>query len=217
MNIKAASPYVDMWHVMTYDYTVSDLPDASAAVMSPNAPLYNPTGGLAMSIASTVNDYITAGVAPEKLMVGIPYYGHSWFQPSLVGGTNWQKFGNSGVIQGKCCGPFQQTYGAQYGKGCQMCGTMMYSEIQAAKPTYYYDNTSQSAIGFWSSTGADSWTAAGTWVSYNDVTSVTAITNYAKTKGLSGVFFFDTSMDSVDNGQFTYALTNAIANALGGH
>jgi len=46
---------------------------------------------------------------------------------------------------------------------------------------------------------------------------VTAITNYAKTKGLSGVFVFDTSMDSVNNGQFTYDLTNAIASTLGGH
>jgi len=217
MNLKNATPYVDMWHIMSYDYTVSDLPDADAATMSPNAPLNNPTGGLAMSISSTVNDYVAAGVPLNKIMIGLPYYGHAWYQPSLVGGTSWQKFGNKGIIQGKCCGPFAQTYGAQYGKGCQLCGTMMYSEIEAAKPTVYYDTTSQSTIGFWNSTGADGWTAAGTWISYNDKQSVTAITNYAKSKGLSGVFFFDTSMDSISNGQFTYELTNAIADTLGGH
>jgi chitinase len=217
MNIKAATPYVDMWHVMSYDYTVSDLPDASAAKMSPNAPLNNPTNGLAMSISSTVQDYLSFGVPVEKIMVGIPYYGHSWYQPNLVGTTNWQKFGNNGIIQGKCCGPFQQTYGAKYGKGCNMCGTMMYSEIEAGKPATYYDSTSQSMIGFWNATGADGWTEPGTWISYNDLQSVTAITNYAKQQGLSGVFVFDTSMDSVSGSSFTYELSNKIADTLGGH
>jgi chitinase len=218
MNIKAATPYVDMWHVMSYDYTVSDLPDAGAAKMSPNAPLYNPTNGLAMSISSTVDDYISFGVDPKKIMIGIPYYGHTWYETSLINTNNWQKFGNNGTIQGVCCGPFAQTYGAKYGKGCNMCGTMMFSEIQFGKPTTYYDNTSQSMIGFWNTQGADGWTEAGTWISYNEETSVTAITNYAKTKGLSGVFVFDSSMDSVTSGgQFTYTLTNLIAQTLGGH
>jgi len=215
MNVGNASQYVDMWHVMTYDYTVSDITDN--ATMSPNAPLYNPVGGLQMSINNTINDYINAGVPASKLMVGIPYYGHTWYQPNLVGTTNWQKFGNNGVVQGKCCGPFQQTYGAQPGQGSYQCGTMMYSEIQAAKPTYYYDSTTKSAIGFWSSQGGDGYTAAGTWLSYNDKTSVTDITNWAKTKALTGVFIFDTSMDSVSGGQFTYELSNAIADTLGGH
>jgi len=215
MNVGNASQYVDMWHVMTYDYTVSDITDN--ATMSPNAHLYNPVGGMQMSINNTINDYLNAGVPASKLMVGIPYYGHTWYQPNLVGTTNWQKFGNNGVIQGKCCGPFQQTYGAQPGQGSSQCGTMMYSEIQAAKPTYYYDSTTKSAIGFWSSQGGDGYTAAGTWLTYNDKTSVTDITNWAKTKALTGVFIFDTSMDSVSGGQFTYELSNTIADTLGGH
>jgi chitinase len=218
MNIKAATPYVDMWHVMSYDYTVSDLPDSSAAVMSPNAPLNNPTGGLAMSISSTVNDYISFGVPVNKIMVGIPYYGHTWYQPSLVNSNNWQKFGNSGIKQNACCGPFQDTYGAKYGKGCNMCGTMMYSEVQFGQPSTFYDTTSESMIGFWNTQGADGWTAPGTWISYNDPRSCQAIVNFAKTKGLAGVFVFDSSMDTVTSGgQWTYNLTNTIANALGGH
>jgi len=217
MSLKDASQYVDMWHVMTYDYTVSDLPDKSGATMSPNAPLYNPVGGLQMSINNTINDYLNAGVPASKLMVGIPFYGHSWYQPSLVSTNNWQKFGNLGVIQGKCCGPFQQTYGGQPGPGALQCGTLMYSEIQVAKPTYFYDNSSKSAIGFWNTQSSDGTEAAGTWVSYNDKQSVIDITNWAKTKGLVGVFIFDTSMDSISGGTFTYELSNAIADTMGGH
>jgi len=217
MNLAQSSQYVDMWHVMTYDYQVSDLPDSSASMMSPNCPLNNPAQGLNESVSATVQDYLNAGVSKSKIMVGIAYYGHTWYQPSLVGTQNWQKFGNNGIIQGSCCGPFAQTYGAKYGKGCNMCGTMMYSEIQAGKPTTYYDTTSQSTIGFWNSMGADGWTEAGTWISYNDLTSVAAITNYAKTEGLAGVFVFDTSMDGITNNQFTYDLTNKIADTMGGH
>jgi len=216
-NLAQTTQYVDMWHVMTYDYQVSDIPDSSGSMMSPNAPLYNPAAGLNESISATIADYIAAGVPKSKLMVGVPYYGHTWYETALIGTNNWQKFGNKGTIQGECCGPFQQTYGAKYGKGCNMCGTMMYSEIQAGKPTYYYDTQSQSAIGFWNSMGADGWTEPGTWISYNDLTSVTAITNWLKTQGLAGVFVFDTSMDSISNNQFTYDLTNKIADTLGGH
>lgn len=34
------SQYVDYWHVMTYDYSVSDLPNAT--LTAPNCPLYTP-------------------------------------------------------------------------------------------------------------------------------------------------------------------------------
>jgi chitinase len=216
-NLAQTTQWVDMWHIMTYDYQVSDIPDSSGAMMSPNAPLYNPAQGLNESISSSVADYIAAGVPKSKIMAGIPYYGHTWYSKALIGTSNWQKFGNTGTIQGECCGPFVNTYGAKYGKGCNMCGTMMYSEVQAAQPTYYYDSTSQSAIGFWNTMGADGWTEPGTWISYNDPTSVAAITNWAKTQGLSGVFVFDTSMDSISGSTFTYDLTNKIADTLGGH
>jgi len=39
--------------------------------------------------------------------------------------------------------------------------------------------------------------------------------NLVKIGKLRGVFIFDTSMDSVNNGQFTYELTKAIAAKLG--
>jgi len=219
MDIADASQYVDWWHVMTYDYAVSDIPDASGAFMSPNAPLYTPSQAntVKMSISDSINDYLTQGVPAEKIMVGIPLYGHTWYQPSLVGTTKWQTFGNQGVVEGKCCGPFQQTFGGIPGKGSLMCGTMMYSETQAAKPSYYYDTATQSAIGFFNSQGSDGYTTAGTWLTYNDLPSVKNITSWTVSKKLRGIFIYDTSMDSIVNGQFTYELMNGIADSLGGH
>jgi len=218
MNVAGLASYIDAMHVMTYDYTVSDLPGPEGAMMSPNAPLFTPPSpALQMSIASTIQDYINAGVPRNKLMPGIPFYGHTWYAPNLIGTNNWQKFGNNGQIQGACCGPFQQTYGGKYGKGSLQCGLYMYSEVQAAQPMTYYDTTTQSMIGFLNTMSVDGWTTAGTWLTYNDNTSVSAITQWAKTNGLGGVFIFDTSMDSMSGSQFTYQLMNTIADVLGGH
>jgi chitinase len=211
MNIKGVTPYIDKWHVMSYDYAVSDLPDPS--VTSPNCPLYNPPApAVQMSVNQTITDYIASfGVPPSKIMIGLPLYGHTWYTPAS---SSPGHFGTTGKIQGTCCGPFQQTYGAQPGKGSSLCGTMMYSEIQLAKPTNYYDNKTETVIGYWSSQGADGYTAAGTWLTYNDVNSLIAITNYGKQKKVDGVFVFDSSMDSVSGGSYTYECMNAVADAV---
>ena len=127
---KESSSYVDAWNIMSYDYSVSDISGAGAQVMSPNAPLYNPSApALQMSINQTVSTYLSLGVPSNKINVGIPFYGHAWFMPGL---TQPDQFGGNGKIQGECCGPFQQTFGAKPGKACSQCGLMMYTEIQAA-------------------------------------------------------------------------------------
>jgi len=217
MDIKDCSQYLDWWHIMSYDYAVSDIPDGQ--VMSPNAPLnLPPPPAVQMAINNTVQDYLAQGVPKSKMQVGVPFYGHTWYQPSLVNTNNWKKFGNTGIVEGECCGPFQSTFGGKPGKGCLMCGTMMYSEILAAGGTYYYDNQTQSAINFWNTQGSDGYTPAGNWVTYNDPVSIQAITSWAMKQGLNGVFCFDTSMDTVtSSGQWTYALMNKIADTMGGH
>lgn len=212
MKIKEGSQYVDHWNVMNYDYAVPDIADGAG--MSPNAPLYTPSaeGTLQMSIDYTITGYLDAGVPAEKIMVGIPFYGHSWYQPGM---SSWEQFGGQGQVQGKCCGPFKSTYGAKPGQACSQCGVMMYSEIQAAGCPTKYDDETKSDIMYCSSAGSDGgYTEAGTWVTYNDKKSIHEITNYVTGKGLAGVFVFDTSMDTVSNGQFSFELMNQIADDL---
>jgi len=216
MNLRGVTPYIDAWHVMSYDYAVSDLPDASAATASPNCPLYMPAApAIQMCVNKTINDYLAVGVPASKIMLGVPYYGHTWYIPGA--GSNWNKFGNKGQIQGTCCGPFQNTYGAQPGAGCLMCGTMMYSEIQASQPQQStLDQTTQSNIAYFTQQGADGHTAQGTWVTYNDKNSVGTLSKYAMDNNLAGAFGFDASMDSISGGSFTFELMNSMSSALGG-
>merc|ERR1712107_299606 len=101
MGLKEGSQYINHWNVMNYDYVVSDVPDG--ATMSPNAPLYTPSasGTAQMSINYTIQGYLAEGAPPSKIMVGIPFYGHTWYEPSM---SDWQNFGGQGQIQGQCCG-----------------------------------------------------------------------------------------------------------------
>lgn len=216
MGLAEASQYVTHFNVMNYDYVVSDVPDG--ATMSPNAPLYTPvsaSGAAQMSIDYTIKGYLAEGVPPSKIMVGIPFYGHTWYAPSMSG---WQSFGGQGSIQGKCCGPFTQTYGAKPGKGCSQCGVMMFSEIRAAGCDTSFDAETQSDIAYCSSDSADGYTEAGTWITYNSLQSIKAITQYAVDNGLAGVFAFDSSMDTLkdpnNGGEFSFELMHAMADTL---
>lgn len=54
IHLKEMSDYIDYWHVMTYDYTVSDIPDGTRT--APNSPLYMPpvsTGAVQWSVNYT--------------------------------------------------------------------------------------------------------------------------------------------------------------------
>eukprot|EP00483_Globobulimina_turgida_P003340 UN03346 len=172
-NIKGLAPYVDMFNLMSYDYTVSDIADG--ATTAPNQPLFPPdtVGVWNDSTSLTIDGYINAGIDPKKITVGISYYGHAWYVPGLTSQTDWCKFGLTGQIQGQCCGPMQQTYGAKYGKYSQLCGTYMYSEIESAGFDTCFDPISKSNIGYMINP-RDGYTAKGVWISYQDKATINA-------------------------------------------
>jgi len=216
MGLAEATQYVTHWNVMNYDYVVPDTPDG--ATMSPNAPLYTPSaaGTAQMSIDYTIKGYLAEGVPASKIMVGVPFYGHTWYKPGMTG---WQNWGGQGEIQGECCGPFKQTYGAMPGQACAQCGVMMYSEILAADCDTQFDDETKSDIMYCSSDGADGYTKAGTWATYNSQESIEAIVQYSMDNGLAGVFAFDSSMDTLAdsaNGGFSFKLMNAMKDKLEG-
>ena len=83
MNLQEGSAYVDHWHIMNYDDTVPDVPGGST--MSPNQPLYVPSasGTLQMSVDYYVQGYLKAGVPASKIMVGVAFYGHTWYAQGM--------------------------------------------------------------------------------------------------------------------------------------
>ena len=162
-DLKAMAQSLSWFNVMSYDYTVSDVVGGRAT--APNSPLYPPRSAPTISqqsINSTISYYLAQGVPPAQIVVGVALYGHTWFvPPTFDRAAATPGFGANGTVQGQCCGAFKTTYGAKYGKGSQLCGTYMFSEIIAAGFSVTHDTETNSDIGYLSADSADEWTKAG--------------------------------------------------------
>jgi len=83
---------------MTYDYFVSDID--SATVTAPNSLLYPLTGKAQngtpwphpWSTKDTLDAMLQAGATPSKMVLGLAYYGHTWFVPG-INDDSWAQFG----------------------------------------------------------------------------------------------------------------------------
>lgn len=67
--------YLDFINIMTYDYNFPTDGNRTGH----NAPLYAPEGDV-MSADQAVRDHLAAGVPPEKLVLGVPFYGRHWVE-----------------------------------------------------------------------------------------------------------------------------------------
>ncbi|WP_111642911.1 glycoside hydrolase family 18 protein [Marinimicrobium alkaliphilum] len=65
--------YLDFINIMAYDYNFPTDGNRTGH----NAPLYAPEGDV-MSADQAVRDHLAAGVPPEKLVLGVPFYGRHW-------------------------------------------------------------------------------------------------------------------------------------------
>ncbi|EGR51271.1 glycoside hydrolase family 18 [Trichoderma reesei QM6a] len=76
LDMPAIDRYLDAWHLMAYDYAGSwdDLSGDQSNVFHDAT---NPHRTRANS-DQAVNDYVAAGVNPEKIILGIPLYGRSF-------------------------------------------------------------------------------------------------------------------------------------------
>ena len=69
--------YVDTVNLMTYDY----YEPGSESITGNHSPLYaDPADPKAASSADTVRAFEKAGVPAEKILLGVPFYGHEWGQ-----------------------------------------------------------------------------------------------------------------------------------------
>lgn len=71
-NEAAIDSYIDYYTIMGYAYYY-----AGSATAGPTAPLYT-FASFDYNLAKTVNYYLSEGASKEKLVLGLPYYGHEW-------------------------------------------------------------------------------------------------------------------------------------------
>lgn len=173
LEIDKLHKYLDWINVMTYDFHGSW--DATTHF---NAPLYaikDDPARDAMSkqlyVDAAITTYLTAGVPPEKIVLGVPFYGRGW---AGVGNEN------SGLFQTKKSIP----------KGTWEEGNFDYKDLaknyvgkfqrhwhDEAKVPWLYDAKS------------------GVMISYDDPESLKLKAKYARDKKLGGVMFWELSAD----------------------
>jgi chitinase len=162
-EIDRLHPLVDWFNVMTYDMTGS-----WSSTTGHHAPLRQEKGS---STEAFVRQYLAAGVPPEKIVVGVPFYAREWKwvvnRKSATGiGEPFDFFAGDVAIQ-----KLRRDYANGFVRGWD----------NAARAPYLWN--------------AD----AGTFISFEDEQSLVEKTRYVKQQGLGGIMYWEHSHDPDQN------------------
>ena len=170
IELENIHPYLDFINLMAYDFhgpwdTITNL--HAPLNGDPADPSY--TQGLYADHA--IQDYLTRGVPPSKLVLGVPFFAHGW----------------SGVSAGPDGNGLYQPAG-NCARGKYECGTNDYKEMISLESSYtkYYHATAHSV---WIYNGRILWT-------YDDPGSLADKMSYIKTYKLGGAMFWEFSGDT---------------------
>jgi chitinase len=156
--------YVDTVNLMAYDY----YEPTSSRITGHHAPLFsNPADPAHISADASVQNFEKAGVSAAKILLGVPFYGHTW---SHVPESN------HGLYQpGQ---PAPQGY-ASYAALTGSIGTSGFTRYwdSISSVPYLYDPVNQ------------------TFVSYEDPESLAHKGEYVLAHGLAGIMFWDYESD----------------------
>ncbi|XP_034663625.1 chitotriosidase-1 [Drosophila subobscura] len=167
--------YADYVNLMAYDFHFyrEDTPFTGL-----NAPLYAHATDMSImatfNINYTVHWWLQNGLEPQRLVVGLPTYGHSF---TLVSPLN-HRIGAPASGYGKC-GHYGFTTLSQT---CECAARYL-------KPLYFYDTETCSPYV----------SGLQEWISYENQTSIACKTNYIKSLNLGGVMVFSLNTDDLKN------------------
>lgn len=175
-DLAAMDPYVDAWNLMAYDYAGAW--DTAASAHAANLyPLPANPAATPYNTDQAVTAYIQAGVAPAKLLLGLPLYGRSFEGTAGLG----QPYSGVGPGDGLAAGEWR------------------FKNLPRAGATEYYDTVARATYSY------DSATAE--LISYDNVQSTTAKSQYLMSRGLGGAMFWEASDDK--NGSDSLVATMA--------
>ncbi|MEO6052835.1 MAG: glycoside hydrolase family 18 protein, partial [Chthoniobacterales bacterium] len=159
-------------NIMAYD-----MHGAWENVTNHQSALYGAAGDQ-LTDQAAVHNYIAAGAPAKKLVLGVPFYGRSWKNAGS---------GNGGLNQpasGAPMGSYDDT------------GMFDYKDIQsrlASQPSVYIRHWDDSAKVPWVYDARDN---NGTFITYDDVSSIHEKTAFVRSSALGGVMFWELSGDS---------------------
>jgi chitinase len=159
-EMQKVQQYVDTVNLMAYDYyTPGSKPNTGN-----HAPLFvDPADPQAVSAAGSVQAFEEAGVPAAKIVLGVPFYGHTWAEVPDV---------NHGLFQPGKAAPKSYAQYADIVTAISHGGFTRYWDVTSSAPYLYSPTTS-------------------TFISYEDSESLTRKTDYVLEHRLGGVMFWD--------------------------
>ena len=167
LELDRITPLLDWFNVMTYDY------HSGSAMAHFNAPLHaaanDPTP--TYNVDSTVALYRRGGVPPQKIVVGVPFYGRSY------GGVHG---GHGGLFQTATLPPPEWRTGLDYrqlaAKSLATQGFQRYWHPEAQVPWLHNDSL-------------------GVFITYDDAESIGVKADYVRRNGLGGIMIWEIGGD----------------------
>ncbi|MDR2952775.1 MAG: glycoside hydrolase family 18 protein [Treponema sp.] len=165
-DVKAAARIVDSLKLMAYDYYGGWSKTTGHYSNLSNNPRDPEWGG--WSTDQALNEYLKAGIPPEKIALGIAFYGHAWQGVEAGSDAN-----APGLFKPYKSLPFDQ-------------GTLGYAEIKeflklGSGYKRYWDDLAKAPYLY----------NGDIWISYTDEEQINILARYAKEKGLGGVFVWE--------------------------
>jgi chitinase len=172
-DLPAMAEYLNWFNLMIYDMS-----DMNPYVTADSSPLYEPSNRakavdykLAPSSANyAVKWYLAHGVEAQKIVLGVPFYGHEWTGVSPR---------NDGLFEA-------------YKTHVTTDDPLPYHSIQSQFPSVrrYWDEQSKASWLYEPSTR--------TLVSFDDERALTEKAHYVDQRGLGGIMFWDLTEDTTD-------------------
>lgn len=163
LQLDSVAKFVDWFHVMAYDFGGPSAPGTSF-----NAPICNQWSSY--SIDASISLLMNLGVSPEKLVLGIPLYGHVYDQTTEKLGSTFERTDKTGAFR--------------YGK---------IKELYVENPDCH-KKWHEKSHAMYAYCPIDE-----VFVSYDNERSVAAKVNYACKKLLKGIFFWQLAGDDKDH------------------
>ena len=167
IDLSGISPSIDWMNLMAYDFHGSWEPNGPTNHHANLKPNTSDPSLQKLSVDGAVSGYITKGVDPSKIAIGLPFYGRGW--------TRVPAGASSGLYQGAGGLP----------RGTWERGVDDYKVLKTKGYPEYWDDTAHAS---WLYNGSTFW-------SFDSPQAVRNKMDYIATRGLMGVMFWELSGD----------------------
>jgi len=175
-DMRKVQKYLDEVNLMTYDYY-----NGSSDSTGYHTNLYpTPLDPNQKSIATSVNEFIKAGVPRHKIVIGAAFYGHGWIGVNALHNGRYQP--SSGDAKSYTIDTLRQSY-------INKNGFRRYWDTTAKAP-YLWDAKTR------------------TFITYDDVKSIINKANYVIKNNLGGMMFWQYTQDS--SGKLLNAMSSVL-------